>query len=265
MARVINPANYVLGQNSALWLNKATVDEIKLMGLQGMGLGIGFTQTSQTISMMGQRISPKAFTGAEYDEMSVNANFIPGDTSQAILQAAALNSTLLKNVRMYLRDGCSFSAPDQIAAGGGLISGTSGLNVGSYSDPQIGSPSDLYTNTISFAPAGPFTVFVAHTPPGSGDLLTIGGTPGTTDMTITTTGDDWADMGFDLDDTVLVDWDGAGTEVPKYGKVSAISAKILTLELNSGDVNILTVGTLVAASAVHAATSQDVSGLNLTC
>lgn len=262
MARVISPVSYVLGQNSALWLNKATADEAKVNGLQGMGLGLGFTQSSITVTAMGQRIAPKVYTGAEYDEFSVNANFIPGDPSQNILQAAALNNTVLQNVRMYLKDNCNFSAPDQVSAGGGLTTGTSGLNVGSYSDPMIASPSDLYTNTVSFAPNGPFTLFVAHTDIGGGAELTVART---TDTTITTTGTEWDALGFDVGDIVLIDWDGAVTEVPKYAIVKSIVTSVLTLTTAIGDVESIETGIMPAACQVHAATPMSVSTLSTAC
>ena len=41
-----------------------------------MGLALGFSQQEKEIPMMGERISPKVFTGASYDAMTVNNNFI---------------------------------------------------------------------------------------------------------------------------------------------------------------------------------------------
>jgi len=79
MAKVTNPKLFVIGQNAALRMNVATDDEMSMKGLQGLGLFMGFTQQSQEVPMIGQRIAPKVFTGASYDESTVNAN-----TSQAI-------------------------------------------------------------------------------------------------------------------------------------------------------------------------------------
>lgn len=265
MARVINPASFVLGQNAALWVDKATSSQMKVMGLQGLGLGLGFTQTAQTITSMGVRISPKAYTGAEYDEMTANANFIPGDQSQDRLRQAALSGTILKNVRSYLKDGCNFSAPDQISAGGGIMSGTSGLNVGSWTDPQIGAPSDVWTNSVSFAPAGPMCLFVAHTVSGSGDEITAAQAGGAgTDMTLTTTGTEWATLGFDVDDTIIVDY-GVDLTEPKYAKVKSIASDVMTLTASTGDIDDISLGTFNAMAQVHGATPMDVSGMDTTC
>ncbi len=264
MAIVINPASFVLGQNSAMWLDKATATEMKVMGLQGMGLGLGFTQSSTTVQSMGVRIAPKVYTGAEYDEMSVNANFIPGDKSQEALQEAALAGNILKNIRMYLKDGCNFSAPDQPSAGGGYTSGTSGMNVGNYSDPQIGSPSDIYTNSVSFAPAGPFALFVAHTLPGDGANVIVesevtsgaGATITLTDLTA------WAALGFEVGDTIIVDWNGTS---PKYAVVDALNTNVLTCVIGTGDAATLADGALDAAGQVHGATPMAVASMNLDC
>jgi len=265
MAIVINPSLYVVGQNSAMWLDFATTSAMKVLGLQGMGLGIGFTQQSQDVAMMGVRIAPKVFTGATYDEMSVAANFIPGDPSQEALQQAALEGTLLKNIRLYLKDGCHFSAPDQVSADGGLVSGTSGMNVGSYTDPQIGSPSDLYTNNVSFAPAGPFAVFVAHTDPGDHANITVlseatnsgAATIELLDSVV------WDTLGFEDGDTIIVDHNGS---TPKYAKIaSGVATDTITLTLETGDSTSLADGALTTGGAVHGATPMAASAQSATC
>ncbi len=265
MAIVVNPALYVVGQNSAMYLYYATADQMKVMGLQGMGLGIGFTQQSQDVAMMGMRIAPKVFTGATYDEMTANANYIPGDPSQETLQKAALDSTLLKNIRLYLKDGCHFSAPDQISANGGLTSGTSGMNVGSYADPQIGSPSDLYTNSVSFAPAGPFAVFVAHTDPGDYANITVLSEAtnvgqATIELIDTTV---WDTLGFEDGDTIIVDYNGA---TPKYAQIaSGCNTDTITLTLETGDSTELADGPLTSGGAVHGATPMQAATQDAAC
>jgi len=262
MAIVISPALFVVGQNSALWLDKATADEIKVLGLQGMGLGLGFSQSSIDVPMMGVRIAPKVYTGATYDEMSINANYIPGDPSQAALQAAALAGTMLKNVRMYLKDGCNFSAPDQPAINdGGLVSGSSGLNVGSYGDPSIGAPSDIYTNTVTMAPGGPFTIFVAHTVVGNGADVSVVA-QGASGATLTHADTDWEDLGFEAGDTVIVDW---CETTPCYGRIDTLVTTVMTLEEDVGDAASLSTKTLPSNGAVHGASPTEVGALSTTC
>jgi hypothetical protein len=164
-----------------------------------------------------------------------------------------------------LRDGCNFSAPDQIASGGGLTSGTSGLNVGSVTDPQIGSPTDIWTNSISFAPAGSFSLFVAHTPAGAGDNLAIALNGSDYDVTLKD-GSAWADLGFEVNDTVIVDWDGSSPESPKYAKVKAVAADVLTLDGTAGDVTDITIADPMPSNCrIHGATSSDVANIDVEC
>lgn len=264
MARVLNPASFVLGQNAALWINKATATEMKVMGLQGLGLGLGFTQSSTTVPSMGVRIAPKVYTGAEYDEMTVNANFIPGDPTQEFLRQAALNSTIIKNSRCYLKDNCNFSAPDQPSAGGGLTTGTSGFNVGSWTDPQIGSTSDIFTNSISIAPAGPIALFVAHSAINGGAKITASGGGAGVALVLTHDDTNWEDLGFDEGDTIIIDW-GVSETAPMYGTIDTLASMVMTLVADSGDSASVTAGTFVAKAQVHGATPMSVSDLDTTC
>ena len=55
MARNINPQKFVLAQNSAMWVNKGTASPMKIMGLQGMGLAMGFSQQEKEVPMMAAR------------------------------------------------------------------------------------------------------------------------------------------------------------------------------------------------------------------
>ena len=267
MARNINPAKFVLAQNSAMWVMKATSAEMKIMGLQSMGLALGFSQQEKEIPMMGERISPKVFTGASYDTMTANNNFIEGDPTQEYLRSAALTGTMIKAIRLYTKDGCHFSAPDQpnstsVAGVGGYTSGMSGLNIGSYTDPQAGAPSDTYTNTVSFAPGGPFALFIAHSEPNKGDEITITGGGAGVAVEFTTTGVDWADRGFDVGDTVIVDWSDT---TPKYGVISVIADKVLTLAADKGDAATITTGVMPAMGALHGASPSNVSAMDVSC
>jgi hypothetical protein len=266
MAKVLNPKKYVLGQNASLRVSCATDDEMSMMGLQGLGLFMGFTQQSQEIPMIGQRVAPKVYTGASYDETTVNANFIPGDGTQEYLRNTALSGNIIKNVRAYLKDGCNFSAPDQVADnGGGLTSGTSGLNVGSVTDPQIGSPTDVWTNSVSFAPAGPFSLFVAHTPANAGGNLATSVNGSDVDITLKD-GTNWDSYGFETGDTVIIDWDGSTTEAPKYSKVKSISSDVMTLDGSVGDTDAIAISDpLPAKCRVHGATPSVVSGIEVEC
>ena len=272
MAINMNPQNFVLAQNAAMWVYAATSDSMKIMGLQGLGLGMGFSQTEKEVPMMGVRISPVVFTGAKYDTMSIKANFIPGDKTQEFMKNAAETGTMVKPVRMYVKDGCHFSAPDQpnTNGNGGYITGTSGLNIGNWTDPQAGAPSDLFTNSISTAPGGPFVLFIAHTIPGDHANITVlsqtttgaGATIELIDNTV------WDTLGFEDGDTIIVDYNGA---TPKYAQIaSGVGTDTLILVEDTGDAaslvdGVLTAGTNGFNGAVHGATPSAVTGMDLTC
>jgi hypothetical protein len=198
--------------------------------------------------------------------MTADANFIPGDKSQEILRAAALEGTMIKNIRLYIKDGCDFSAPDQVSAnGGGLVSGTSGLNVGSFTDPTVGSPSDVWTNSISFAPAGPFTLFVAHSTDGAGIQFESETTTGTNaTATITTGGEEWDDWGFEVGDTVLIDYNTPAA-APRYAKVQAINAAVMSFEIGIGDASDIEDANGSVDTAIHGASPAVVAGQSSAC
>jgi len=266
MAKVMNPVKYVKAQNAAMRLNCATSDEIKVLGLQGLGLALGFSQDSLSVPQMGERVAPVDFTNAKFDEMTVNCNMVPGSESQTVLRAAALQETPLKNVRLYIKDYCDFSAPDQVSEGGGLTTGTSGLNVGSAKDTTADSPGAIWKNSFSFAPAGPFTLFVAHTPRNAGTNLDItaevSGTSGATIELID--GSNWEDLGFEEGDTIILDYNDASAP-PRYGKVDSLSSSTMTLVEGEGDASSITTATGITTTQVHGATPSDIANLSNVC
>jgi hypothetical protein len=146
------------------------------------------------------------------------------------------------------------------------------MNVGSYSDPQIGSPSDIFTNSITFAPAGAFALFVAHTAPGDFASITVTAETTGTGATLTHATADWDTLGFEVGDTVLVDWNG-NDDQPKYGRCESLTTNVMTLVEGVGDAPLLVSGALGGGSpagttkggAVHSATPMQVSGLATDC
>jgi hypothetical protein len=203
--------------------------------------------------------------------MTVNANFIPGDESQEYLRGAALQGTLIKNVRLYVADGCDFSAPDQVSAGGGLISGTSGLTVGSFTDPTVDSPGAVWSNSVSFAPAGPFTLFIAHTDPNwdGGDLtIESQATSASGQVEMSLGAGNWTEYGFEAGDVIILDYNTTSSP-PRYGKVESIVDPVMVLELDTGDAAAIEDydGTVSPNPqvAVHGATPAEVAGMDLSC
>lgn len=249
MAIKPNPVNFVLAQNAAVVLHAAKVDEMLVRGLQGMGLCLGFTMETQTIQEMGRRIALVVPSGGTYEETSINYNFIPGDPSMEEFRNAALNSTKLIDVRLYVKQGCDFSAPDLIS------DPASGLYVGSFSDPSVDSPNAVFTGTLSYMPGGAFVLFIAHK--GGTTLSYVSST-----RIITDTDNSLVAQGFEVDDIIMVDY--FETDMPPViGQIEAVDAGTITLADGLGNIANMSDWSGVAATAIHAATPMVVTGYDL--
>lgn len=248
MALKTNPVNFVAAQNAAVVLNPATANEAAVRGLQGMGLCLGFTMETQTVSEMGRRIALVVPSGGTYEETSINYNFVPGDASLETFRNAALNSTNMQNVRLYVKRGCDFSAPDFIS------DPASGLYVGSVSDPKVDNPNGIFTGTLSYMPGGAFVLYIAHTTPGGG--ATLGYTSST--RTLTDSGNGFVTNGFEVGDSCLLDY--ADGNPPLALKIATVAAGAITFVEDVGDEADLGDFSGIATTQLHGATPLVVSG-----
>ena len=258
-------ADFILANNAAMRVDCATSDELAILGLQGLGLCLGFSKDKKTIPSMGVRVAPVAYGNGSWDEMTVDCNFIPGSTSQKYIAACSYSDITLRNVRMYLEDHCTFSAPDMISAGGGIDTGKSGLSIGGYGDPKAGAPGDTWKNTIAVAPMGPFALFDVHTLNGDGTNVSITAeVPGVSAAELELLdATEWADLGFEEGDTIIVDYAGA---YPMYGKIDSLSTSTMTLEQATGDSADMPAGALSSADGgVHGASPLYVESAVITC
>ncbi len=244
MAVKSNSVNFVVAQNSAVVLNPATSDEATVRGLQGMGLCLGFTMTVLTVSEMGNRIATKVPSGGEYDTTTVNYNFIPGDPTLTTFQDAALNSTKLTDIRLYVKQGCDFSAPDLIS------DPASGLYIGSFTDPNVASPNELWTGSLDYMPGGAFTLFIAHKV--GTDLSYVAAT-----RTLTTSASDFVSAGFEAGDTLILDY--ADSNDPLYLKAESVSTTEIVFTEDVGDEATLGDFSGISTTALHGATPQAAS------
>lgn len=255
MAIKANPVNFVLAQNAAVVLHAKKATELQVRGLQGMGLCLGFTMETQTVSEMGRRIALVVPSGGTYEETTVNYNFIPGDASMEEFRDAAINSTKLTDVRLYIKNGCDFSAPDLIS------DPASGLYVGSMSDPQVDSPNGLFTGSLNYMPGGAFVLFIAHTGINMGAELSYA----VATRTFTLATGSFIAMGFEAGDTLILDKaDGAD---PYYLKCESVLAATLVVEEDVGDEAALEAAgdlTGTTETELHGATPLVVTGYDLT-
>lgn len=247
MAIKSSSVNFVAAQNAAVILHPATANEKSVRGLQGMGLCLGFTMETITVAEMGRRIAMVIPSGGTYEETQVNYNFIPGDSSLEEFRDAAINSTKIADVRLYVKQGCDFSAPDLIS------DPASGLYVGSMSDPKVDSPNGIFTGSLSYMPGGAFVLFVAHK---VGAALSY--TAST--RTLASSDGDFVTTGFEVGDTLIID-NIPGKSAPMYFKAHSVAAGAIVLVEDEGDEALLTADfSGGATTAVHGATPLVVSG-----
>lgn len=248
MAIKTNPVNFVLAQNAAVVLHARKDNELNVRGLQGMGLCLGFTMETQVVEEMGRRISLVVPSGGTYEETTINYNFIPGDASLEEFRNASINSTKLADVRLYVKQGCDFSAPDLIS------DPASGLYVGSMTDPQVDSPNGLFQGSLNYMPGGAFVLYIAHTGPQMGGNLSYASAT----RTFTLSSGSFITMGFEVDDTLLLDY--ADGNDPLTFKCESVTATDLVVVEDEGDEALLGDFSGIAATELHAATPLVVTG-----
>lgn len=256
--------NFLVAQASALIYDAAMSTEATVRGLTGLTLPLGFEMSTITVSEMGRRIDLIVPSGGAYTAIDITANFVPGDPTQKVLQAAALNSTNITTFRFYLKTGCDFAALDLINDSGGAYL------IGTYSPPTA-QKNELYQNSISILPAGSSVLFIAHSAPGLGTNIDfVAEVAGVSEATATLSAGSWVTFGFEVGDVAIIDWSTAGTD-PIYAQVKSItgtSDEILTFEYEAdegGNISDLTTVTGIAASQVHGASPIEVTALAASC
>lgn len=217
-----------------------------------MGLCLGFSMETQQVSEMGRRIALVVPSGGAYEETTINYNFIPGDPSLTEFRNASINSTKLSDVRLYIKQGCDFTAPDLIS------DEASGLYVGSMTDPQVDSPNGLYQGSLNYMPGGAFVLFIAHTPVSGGANLSYAAASRTLTLA---GGGSFVDYGFEEGDTCILDY--FNSLDPMFLQIESVSSTEIVFTDATGDEATLTAAgdaTGIATSALHGATPLVVEG-----
>ncbi len=246
MAIKVDQVNFVVAQNSAVVLHPATADEKTLRGLQGMGLCLGFTMNTVEVAEMGRRVALDVPSGGKYEKASVNYNFIPAEKTLEFFRSAAANGDKIADIRLYVKQGEDFSAPDLIS------DPASGLYVGTVGDPKADSPSALYQGSLEYMPGGPFCLFVAHKTGAS--LSYVAAT-----RTLTSSDSDFIAKGVEEGDTVILD-NVPNLSAPVYAKVETLATGSIVFADAVGGVATMSADWSGAAdTAIHAATPFVVS------
>ncbi len=249
--------SYKVASNAAVVVHAGKSDEMIIRGLKSIALPIGFTASSTTVDVMGERLAQVLPTGGTYDTISCDYNFVIGDPSQTFLIDAALNNTEIQDMRFMVDYNMlcgDFAALDLISDSGGSY------RVGTFSSPQ-GTKNDVFNGTVEFQPAGPSTLFIAHAN-GTDLTFTSGGTG--LSATIASTTQDFLALGFEAD--MIMYLDHVNGLDPMIVQIESVTANLITLKDGVGDEDSVPDFAGVATTAIHAGKQMQVSGLaELNC
>lgn len=233
--------SFQVAQDSALVLHACKSDEMLVRGLQKLVLPIGFTMSTVTVSEMGRKIDLKFPTGGEYDEATIDYNFLIGDPSQSYLQNAALNATPITDMRFEVVRCGDFAALD-------LISDEDGsYRIGSITSPSA-AKNEVYSGSVTILPAGSSCLFDAHV---RGTTLSTVAASGGVGPQVVDSANGFIDAGFRVGDTIILDYvDGMD---PIYAKLESVSAGTLQLADGVGGADTIPTFSGTAQTAVHGA------------
>lgn len=237
---------YVAAQASKLTVKSGIVgEELNVKGLQGLTLPLGFEQTVQEVSVIGQRIGTKYATGASYSNMDTTYFYAKGDASQLYLSTCARLGTQIQDMWFWL-DEEDFVALDLITDPGGYVM------VGTMGSPSA-NKNDIYQASISIIVGGSHIMFDKHIH-GTTLSFTAGGAG--VSAQVTDSGNGFVTAGFTVGDTVIiVNLDGAN---PIYAKVKTVAAGTMTFEDAVGGEADITTDTGSATTYIHGGTPIEV-------
>lgn len=237
--------SYVVAQAAKIVAKAGKSDQMIVKGLQGMSIPIGATASTISLSVIGTRIATKVATGLEYENISSSYYFAKGDPSQQYLMAASREGTQIQDMRFYI-DATDFAALDLINDPGGY------LGVGTFSSPTA-QKNEVFTGTCEFVPSGSFIFFDRHI--GGTTLSFTAGGAGVSAQ-VTDSGNGFVAAGFEVGDTVIIDYLDGGN--PLYAKVKTVAAGTMTFEDAVGDEATIPTATGVAATKIHGAEPVEV-------
>lgn len=236
---------YVACQAAKLTINSGTSTEASVKGLQGLTLPLGFTQTTQEVSVIGTRIATKYATGASYEDMNTNYYFAKGDPTQNYLAAAARNASQIQDMWFWM-DSTDFAALDLITDPGGYVM------VGTFSSPTA-NKNEIFSGQISIIIGGSHILFDTHI---SGTTLSFTAGGAGVSATATDSGSGFVTAGFEVGQTVIIT--GVGVSTAIYAKVKTVAAGTLTFEDAIGDEASIPTFSGNASTFIHAGTPIEV-------
>lgn len=244
---------YVACQAAKLTIYSGKSTQTTVKGLQGMTLPLGFTQTTQEVSVIGTRIATKYATGAAYEDLETPYYFAKGDATQTYLSTCARQGTQIQDMWFWL-DNTDFVALDLISDPGGYVM------VGNFSSPKA-NKNEIFSGSCSIVIGGSHILFDKH---GKASTAVFSITAGGAGVSATMASSDTTNYGFSADlgivagDTVIVHGVTGNLDTVYYLQVKTVSDSTLTFEDGVGNEATLPTTSAAASIYIHAGTPIEV-------
>lgn len=244
---------YVICQASKITYRSGKSTQATIKGLQGMGLPLGATASTLSISTIGTRIATQVATGLEYQPITADYYFMKNDPSQQYLMECSRSGTLIQDMWFWI-DGTDFVALDKINDPSG------GMMVGTFSAPQA-TKNEVFTGNCELIVSGSHIFFTKHAKASTAVFsLTAGGEGvSATATSADTTNYAFDDLGFVAGDVVIVHGVTGNLDTVYYLQVKTVAAETLTFEDAVGDEAVLPTTSAAATIQIHGAVPIEVT------
>lgn len=243
----------IVVQSAKLVLHAAMATEVTVPSLQGIALPLGFTVNTVQGVELGRRIDRVVGSGAVYDEITMDANFVKGDPTRLEIEQAAVNNTAITDMRFYSTN-CDFAALD-------LINDPTGYyQFGSCSAPS-GAKSEILTRTISVLPSGSSLYFETHKTGIQLDFTANAGVG--VPSRVAASGSDFVTLGFEAGMTLILSHVDGGD--PMYVQAESVAAGLIIFTEDVGDEATVPTFTGIATTKVSGAQPIEVNDFAEVC
>ncbi len=243
---------YVVAQSSKITIHSGTSSQATIKGLQSMGLPLGATASTLSISTIGSRISTKVATGLEYEDLQSSFYWMKDDPTQQYLMESSRGGTLIQDMWFWI-DSDDFAALDKINDPGG------GMMVGTFSSPKA-SKNEVFSGDCTLVISGSHIFYNTHAKATTAVFsLTAGGSGvSATATSADTTNYSFEDLGFVAGQVVIITGVTGHTDRTYYAQVKTVTDSTLTFEDAIGDEAVIPTTSAASTIQIHGATPIEV-------
>lgn len=247
---------FVVAQAAKITINSGKSTQLTVKGLQGMGLPLGATASTVSLSTIGTRIATKVATGLEYENITANYYFAKNDTTQQYLMDASRSGTLIQDMWFWIDD-TDFVALDKINDPSG------GMMVGTFSSPTA-QKNEVFSGNCELVVSGSHIFFTKHAKATTAVFsITAGGagvsaTATSTDTPANTYG--FVDeLGFAVGDVVIITGLTGHLDTVYYAEIASVTNTTMTFVDAVGDEASLPTTAAASTVQIHGAVPIEVS------